>query len=252
MSGPVLERLDREVTADAERVRTVYAARRGGHRYGWDQPGHLFTMQELERRLLRAFRRHGLLPLGGRRALEIGCGSGHFLRELVKWGADPARVVGIDLLEDRLAEAQRLVPPGVRVEAANAADTGFAAGAFDLVLQMTVFTSILSPAVRHRVAAEMRRVLAPGGAIVWYDFRVNNPRNRDVRAVGKAEIRSLFPGAAIDFEAATLAPPLARRLAPRAWWLCESLDLLPFLRTHYLAVIRPPTADPAAREGFHG
>ena len=251
MSGPVLERLDREITADAERVRTVYAARRGGHRYGWDQPGHQFMMQELERRLLRALRRHRLLPLAGRRVLEVGCGGGHFLRELVKWGADPARVVGIDLLEDRLADARRLVPSGVRVEAANAADTRFPAGSFDLVLQMTVFTSILSPAVRRRVAAEMRRVLAPGGAIVWYDFRVNNPRNRDVRAVGKAEIRSLFPGAAIGFEAATLAPPLARRLAPHAWWLCESLDLLPFLRTHYLAVIRPPSPDPAAREDVH-
>ena len=251
MSGPVLQDLDRAITADAERVRTVYAARRGGHRYSWDQPGHLFIMQELERRLLRALQRHDCLPLGGRRVLEIGCGSGHFLRELVKWGADPARVVGIDLLEDRLADARRLVPPGVRVEAMNAADTGFAAGAFDLVLQMTVFTSILSADVRRRVAAEMRRVLAPGGCIVWYDFRVNHPRNPDVRAVGKAEIRELFPGAAIAVEAATLAPPLARRLAPRAWWLCQTLDLLPPLRTHYLAMIRPPAPDHAAQESPH-
>jgi len=252
MSGPAVQDLDRAITADAERVRTVYAARRGGHRYGWDQPGHLFIMQELERRLLRMFGRHGILPLGGRRVLEIGCGSGHFLRELVKWGADPARVVGIDLLEDRLAEARRMTPPPVRLEAANAAETGFADGSFDLVLQMTVFTSILSADVRQRVAAEMRRVLAPGGSVVWYDFRIKNPRNSDVRAVGRAEIRKLFPGATIDFEAATLAPPLARRLAPRAWWLCESLDLLPFLRTHYLALIRPPAGDHAVQEAVHG
>jgi SAM-dependent methyltransferase len=251
MTGPVLQDLDREITSDAERVRTVYAARRGGHRYGWDQPGHLFIMQELEHRLLRALRRHDCLPLGGRRVLEIGCGSGHFLRELVKWGADPARVVGVDLLEDRLADARRLAPPGMRVAAMNAADTGFAASSFDLVLQMTVFTSILSADVRRRVAAEMRRVLAPGGYIVWYDFRVNNPRNPDVRAVGKAEIRKLFPGAVIDFQAATLAPPLARRLAPRAWWLCETLDLLPLLRTHYLAMIRYPTPGPAVQESTH-
>lgn len=252
MSGPAVQDLDRAIAADAERVRTVYAARRGGHRYGWDQPGHLFIMQELERRLLAMLDRHGILPLGGRRVLEIGCGSGHFLRELVKWGADPARVVGIDLLEDRLAEARRLTPPAIRLEPANAAEIGFADASFDLVLQMTVFTSILSDDVRERVAAEMRRVLAPGGSIVWYDFRINNPRNSDVRSVGKAEVRKLFPGAVIHFEPATLAPPLARRLAPRAWWLCESLDLLPFLRTHYLAMIRPSAGDPAVQEAVHG
>lgn len=252
MSGPVVQDLERAITTDAERVRTVYAARRGGHRYSWEQPGHLFIMQELERRLLGMLGRHDFLPLGGRRVLEVGCGSGHFLRELVKWGADPARVVGIDLLEDRLAEARHLAPAAVRLEQANAAETGFADGSFDVVLQMTVFTSILSADVRRRVAAEMRRLLAPGGCIVWYDFRVNNPRNSDVRAVGRSEIRHLFPGTSIDFEAATLAPPLARRLAPRAWWLCESLDLLPFLRTHYLAMIRPAGTDHAAQEVRHG
>lgn len=53
-----------------------------------------------------------------------------------------------------------------------------------------------------------------------------------------------------DLERAITAT--ARRLAPRAWSLCESLDLLPFLRTHYLAMIRPSGTDHAAQEGFHG
>jgi SAM-dependent methyltransferase len=230
---------ERPPPAEAERIRAAYARRSAAGRYGWDQPGHLFLMQDLERRLLRALRRSGCLPLQGRRALEVGCGSGHFLRELVKWGADPAAVVGIDLLEDRLDAARRLAPAGMRIERRDAADTGLAAASFDLVLQMTVFTSILSSDIRRRVAAEMCRVLAPGGAIVWYDFRVNNPGNPDTRAVRRAEIRALFPGAAIRLGTATLVPPLARRLAPRFPGVCSLLSGLPFLRTHYLAIIRP-------------
>jgi 2-polyprenyl-3-methyl-5-hydroxy-6-metoxy-1,4-benzoquinol methylase len=65
-------------------------------------------MQQLERRLLRMLQREALLPLARHRILEVGCGSGHFLREMAKWGAIPDRLTGIDLLEDRVTVARRL------------------------------------------------------------------------------------------------------------------------------------------------
>ena len=38
---------------------------------------------------------------------------------------------------------------------------------------------------------------------------------------------------------ATLAPPIARRrLAPVSWLACSLLEALPFLRTHYVGVLR--------------
>ena len=37
------------------------------------------------------------------------CGTGYWLRELLKWGARPENVVGMDLLASRLGEAERLV-----------------------------------------------------------------------------------------------------------------------------------------------
>ena len=72
---------ERPVVAEADRIKAVYARRNGGGRYGWDQPGQLFLLQDLERRLLRALRRSGCLPLRDKRVLEVGCGTGHFLRE---------------------------------------------------------------------------------------------------------------------------------------------------------------------------
>jgi ubiquinone/menaquinone biosynthesis C-methylase UbiE len=109
---------------------------------------------------------------------------------------------------------------------------------FDVVLQSTVFTSILDERMKLAVAREMLRVLSPTGAIIWYDFRYDNPANKNVRGIAAAEIHALFPGCRVDKELTTLAPPIARRLVPHAWLLASALERLRLLNTHYLAVIR--------------
>ena len=109
---------------------------------------------------------------------------------------------------------------------------------FDLVTQFTVFTSILDPALKRAIAREMLRVLRPTGAILWFDFRVGNPRNSQVRGVPAAEIRSLFAGCRIDLVPVLLAPPLARLVAGWSRPLAELLHAVPLLRTHYAGLIR--------------
>src|SRR5687768_13555092 len=97
--------------ADEElRLRNAYARRTAPERYSWFDCAHLYAMQEVERELLRLLRGHGLTALHGQRILEIGCGTAVWLRELVKWGASPEHLIGIDLLEDRIAEARRVSP----------------------------------------------------------------------------------------------------------------------------------------------
>ena len=225
--------------AEAERIRSVYAKRQGEERYSWFNPAYVFHMQECERAMLAALRRQGLRSLTDARILEVGCGRGFWLRQLVQWGATPERVVGIDLIAERVHESARLGAGGVGLVVGSGASLPLADAAFDVVLQSTVFTSILDDAVRARVAGEMRRVLRPGGLILWYDFAVNNPRNPDVRGVARADVRRLFPGCRIALRRTTLAPPLTRALAPRAMWLCRLLAALPPLRTHLLGTIRP-------------
>jgi len=107
-----------------------------------------------------------------------------------------------------------------------------------MVIQSTVFTSILEAGMKQQIASEMLRVLKPEGFILWYDFLVNNPRNPDVRGVPRMEIQSLFPGCDVRLKRITLAPPLTRRVAPYSWLVCYLLSKVPFLCTHYLGVIR--------------
>jgi hypothetical protein len=122
----------------------------------------------------------------------------------------------------------------------------YRSGVFDLVLQYTVFTSVLDDQVRTNLANEMLRVLRkPGGLILWYDFWTN-PTNRQTRGIRPAEIRRLFPGCRYDFQRITLAPPIARRLVPHSWLLGVMLEQLSVFNTHYLVAIRPEQGERSA------
>ena len=227
------------VRAEEARIRSAYARREvDDARYSWFSPGYQFIMQQRERRLLALLRRYHCENLAAKKILEIGCGSGQWLCDFIKWGARPENVTGIDLLVDRLSKARRLCAPAIHIECASAAELPFSNGTFDLVLQSTVFTSILDPDLKHRVAAEMIRVVKPDGFILWYDYHLNNPWNSDVRGVKRREIFELFPNCRVELGRITLLPPLARLLAPYSYLSCYSLEKLPPLCTHYLGVIR--------------
>lgn len=235
-------------TEEARRIRDVYAR----HQDRWQQtkyrgwmPGNLFTEQEREREMLDLFRRHGHLPLTEQRVLDVGCAAGKTLLTLLRFGARPQNLFGVDVLEREIEEA-RTIAPHMNFQVADAQCLPFHSGSFDLVLCLTVFSSIQSPAIRKLVADEMRRVLRPGGEALVYDFWVTGWANRDTRPIRLREIHRLFPNADIDARRMTLAPPLARRLG--RWRLtCELLGRVPMLRTHWLALVRPHTGHTKAR-----
>jgi SAM-dependent methyltransferase len=223
-----------------ERVRAAYA-RRAAEPNAWWVPHLIQILQERERVTLSLLRDEGFTGLEVLRILDVGCGRGYWLRELIKWGASPALLHGIDLLEDRVREAEVLGPPGITWHSGSAAQLPFAAAQFDLVMQSTVLSSVLDPDLRAGIAAEMGRVLAPGGAVLWYDFTYDNPRNRDVTGIPRREIVRLFPAWTLHLRRVTLAPPIARRI-PAA--LYPFFTFFPFLRTHYVGVLRPPGQGP--------
>ncbi len=226
------------LSAEEARIREAYARRQDRGRYTWFNPGYRLMMQALERDVLAMLKRDGLDDLSDANILEVGCGMGQWLMACVKWGARPENLAGVDLLSDRIDEAKRRCAPAIRLWCGSAVEIAAADRTFDLVLQMTVFTSVLDTEMKRRMAAEICRVLKPGGRILWYDYCVDNPMNPDVRGVSRREIGALFPGCAISLRRVTLLPPLTRILAPRAAWLCHGLSRFRIFNTHYLGLIR--------------
>jgi len=211
-------------------------------RYSHLNVANLLSFQQVERGILRAFRRRGWTDFARTKVLEVGCGSARWLREFIKWGARPENLFGVDLIEKRIAFGKEICPAAVHLAVGNAERLEFADATFDVVIQSTMFTSILDPRIKHAVAREIVRVLKPQGLVVWYDFVWNSPRNPDVRGIGKKEIRDLFPGYSIDLQRVTLAPPIGRALAPISSALYVAASKLPFLRSHCLAFISKAAA----------
>jgi len=227
--------------AEEQRIKDVYASRRASvspDLYSDLNPGNLLITQELERRIMHIFRLQKLQTLAQARVLEVGCWQAFWLRKFVQWGARPENVVGVDLLPEELAQARELSPPAVQFECGNAADLRYPDESFDIVCQFTVFTSVLDEQLRMKMAQEMLRVLRPDGFILWYDFFLSNPRNPNVCGIGKQEIARLFPGCRYHLQRTTLAPPLARRVAPMSSSLYGLLSALKILNSHYVGFIQ--------------
>lgn len=227
------------MSQEESRIQGVYERRRSekSRLYSWFSEGHLFWFQELERALLRLLRESGIDTLEDKAILEIGCGSGHWIREFLKIGATPENMTGVDLLDWRIEAARRICPSAVRLECGNAERLGFPDRSFDVISQFTVFSSILDANLKRRVASEMLRVLKEDGCILWYDFFVRDPRNKDVRGITKREINELFPGCRVTVRRVSVAIPLVRLIAPHSWILCYLLEKIKLLNTHYLGFI---------------
>jgi ubiquinone/menaquinone biosynthesis C-methylase UbiE len=125
-------------------------------------------------------RRQALVPLrealrdypggaGAARLLDVGCGTGAFLRE-VKRNYPRLAVVGLDLSAPYLSVAGRRLADWSRVELIEGAaeQMPFGDASFDGVSCIYLFHE-LPPAVRRAVAGEIRRVLKPGGTLVFVD-----------------------------------------------------------------------------------
>jgi len=164
-----------------------------------------------------AMRRQALVPLkialAGRMSedrsatlLDVGCGTGRFLRE-VKTNYPRLHVTGLDLSVHYLRVAGRALAPWSRnrlVEGAAEA-MPFSDAQFDAVTCIYLFHE-LPPRVRRTVVGEIRRVLRPGGTLIFVD--------------------SLQPGDEPDYDAMLEYFPVAFHEPYYASYLREHLDAL--------------------------
>ena len=231
MSGP-----HEETDAVAER----YARRAATDRYSVLKPDVWQTLQERQRALFALFARIGWSDLSNKRLLEVGCGGGANLLELLRLGFAPEHLSGAELLPERHAHARRVLPEALALHVGDALQLDLPPASQDAVFVSTVFSSLLDDAFQQRLADAMWRWVAPGGGVLWYDFTVDNPRNADVRGVPLARVRELFPHGDVQARRVTLAPPIARVVTRLHPGLYPVFNALPPLRTHVLAWIAKP------------
>ncbi|WP_140632966.1 class I SAM-dependent methyltransferase [Methylibium rhizosphaerae] len=224
-----------ETRAVAERY--ARRAAMAGDRYSLLKPDVWQTVQERQRAMLKLFASLGWHDLSARRATEVGCGAGGNLLELLRFGFMPEGLTGIELLPQRHAQARAVLPAAVTLHLGDATTAGVEPASQDVVLQATVFSSLLDKSFQQALADAMWRWVKPGGGVLWYDFTFDNPRNPDVRGVPLSRVRELFPQARLRARRVTLAPPLARALCRLHPALYTAANTVPLLRSHVLCWI---------------
>jgi SAM-dependent methyltransferase len=146
--------------ADQDRISRVYRGWHGGAalaRTAWHRPDIVNQQAAMYTRVPRALLAATVgTDLGRYASLDVGCGNGGFLRQLIDWGATPAHLTGTDMQQDRLDLARLRTAPGVRWHCGP--ETPCPPPAPTWSARTPCSRRPLDPELRQRLAADMWRV----------------------------------------------------------------------------------------------
>ena len=173
---------------ETERIRSVFESRDRGHlrHPAIERAYRIVNRDRFERMRILI----GRSVPGRPTILDVGCGAGHDIEAWLSIGWPPDALAGVDLVEDRVREAQRRCP-GVDLRVTSGADLPFSDRTFDVATASTVFSSILDERMRRALFVEMCRVVRPGGMVLVYDFVVRKPGNNDVVPMDLSRLHAL-------------------------------------------------------------
>lgn len=145
---------------------------------------HRFRVQFIERAELA----------GGHVVCDLMCGRGECWPTVLRRIGGAGRIIGIDLSQGMLDGARerrgRFADRDIDVIEGNALATGLADGSVDRVL-IAFGLKTLSPALLAGLAAEIRRILRPGG--VFSAVEMSEPRGWALRPLFMWYLKSVVP-----------------------------------------------------------
>ncbi len=106
------------------------------------------------------------LPKEGMAILDVGCGTGLHLELYRKYRC---ALYGIDASPAMLQIARQRLGDGAKLHLGTASEMPYEDRSFDLVIAMLALHE-MNPVTRSGVIREMKRVLKPGGRILFIDF----------------------------------------------------------------------------------
>ncbi len=102
------------------------------------------------------------VPLAGRKVIDCGCGSGRYVIEFLRLGAD---AWGIEYNEDKVHSFKQLAKEPDRVKIGDLQRIEYRDAIFDLALLNEVLEHVPD---EHKALSEVLRILKPGAALVVF------------------------------------------------------------------------------------
>ena len=205
-------------------------------------PEVLFQHLAFEVAIVNALRKATGLGRTSSKILDVGCGSGSSMTQLIQLGYSSTCMHGIDIVSDRIDEALQKYP-NIDFVVGDATSMPYATGEFDLVMESTMFVQLTDEDLSQRIAREMLRVVKPGGYLLLIDWRYGKPGNKHYAALTPKRVARLFAeGTQTDVvcrEKGALVPPLGRALSrylPSMYFLLRGM--FPFLVASQATLLR--------------
>lgn len=222
---------------ELDRIKQVYIERKDIKiNYNPVLPQNYYILNSREKVLTDSLLKYFGSDFTNLKVLDLGFGSGIDIFTLIKSGFNIENIYGVEVIEERFNRLKAILPEA-NLKFNSGFNIPFENEQFDLVIQSTVFSSILDKDSRKQLANEITRVLKPQGKVFFYDLKFNNPWNKNVIKIDKNEIDYLFPNLKKDFNSVTLNPVIVRKIANKSIILCELLEKIPFFCSHYYTVI---------------
>lgn len=204
---------------ESERLSEVYSGyeedTRKSRAWGIDNPG----MAEIRAALLERILAATANRLGGdAEILDMGCGSGWWLDAFREQGVDPARLHGVDAIEERIAAGEERLPDS-DLRVGDVRRLPYGDRMFSVVLIVSVLSDLQSQEDVDTALGEATRVLAPGGILLVYEPRLPNPFNSEVHRISRRTLNRALGPDRVETPL-TVLPPLSYRLgslAPKAY-----------------------------------
>jgi len=163
--------------------KTVYDSDEGYNLYAGNYDEKLEYLNSFEKRKLDDF----LKDINGKKILDIGCGTGRIIQDLLDKGAD---ITGVDVSTEMLKIAEKKFPNSNFVEA-DIRELPFKDNTFDIVICTFVIVH-LKQVELEGAFDEVYRILKPGGSFILTNINQKKAPKLKVKNIGEIVIKSYY------------------------------------------------------------
>ena len=209
--------------------------------FSWKRPNSHHQMAVFLRNIAHAFNTINIDDLDNHYILDIGCGNGNLLNNLITWGANKRKLYGTEVSPCMRQRASDNLPAEVKVLQPDLAKIN---QKFSIIFINTVLSSITDKDDRKKLLNDAERLLAQNGILVIFDMRYENPWNNNTCKVSLKEIlRTLAHLEYVYRKRLILLPMISRVLARyKLFFLIELISFLfPILNTNHLIMFKRNT-----------
>lgn len=230
--------MSQEINRIKKVYNSVYKRVANDRQYLWSPFSQvsIFYRQAQEKAYVKLFNQYLTEDFAKLRVLDVGCGDGGFLCFLRTLGVEPKNLYGLDLMDYRIKNAKNFCPSAAHLVCGNGAKLPYKDKYFNLVSQITTFSSVLDRSERLKIAKEMIRVMDKNGYLLWYDMR--GGRRGNTLGLEKKEILVLFPKFKVIAIQKIHSPYLAYAAKISPFWAVIFDKLFVFHKTHYLILMQ--------------